>query len=590
MSGSNPFADSSSGSSRRYPNPFATRSNLLVPRSIEEMLRWSEHLWVRNPTYAEALRRVVRYFVTKVEVECDDDKENKRITDFLNDNLQINEVLARIGEDFVCYGNSFRTMYSPFRRMLVCQHCHVRLPVERVDYRFNSGVFSFTCNSCHRPASCSKPEDVPSHEDDRIAVTVWNPHDIKIRDHPVSGAKETYWIPPADVVSEVNRGDRFYVDSMPWEMIEAVLKRKPFKFEPDVIFHIGCPAPSGIRTRGWGITPQLAAFQQAYYVQMLKASNEVLASDAMIPLRAISPGAGPGQGNGSDPSFIPNYGSFNRHVMKALSRNRRHPGEIVSVPVPIVAQSVFGDGIKYSTHELIGQGMDELLSGVGVPPSMYRGDLTIQAAPMALRLFQMNWNHLYSAYNRFLFFVMKQLHETFNFEKAGAHLQPVTTADDAQNLSVLLQLAASGQVSKARAFSTLGIDPDEDEQQRYNEQKRTQERETKFQSEMQNKQKMQEAVQQGSQPPGGAAPAGPSTPHDVMDRGRQIAEQLLAMPDGPRRSELIKLKKSDETLWAVVKAQLQNQRNEASSEGRQAVLQQRAQSQQNNQVAGGGAP
>jgi hypothetical protein len=69
----------------------------------------------------------------------------------------------------------------------------------------------------------------------------------------------------------------------------------------------------------------------------------------------------------------------------------------------------------------------------------------------------------------------------------------------------------------------------------------------------------------------------PVTPGDMMNQADQIAQQLLNMPYEQRKSELLKIKKSDETLHALVKSKMESQRQQTDSVGGQQL---RAQQQQ----------
>jgi hypothetical protein len=67
--------------------------------------------------------------------------------------------------------------------------------------------------------------------------------------------------------------------------------------------------------------------------------------------------------------------------------------------------------------------------------------------------------------------------------------------------------------------------------------------------------------------PGGGQPAGGTTPADLMSQAEQMAMQLLGQPYESRKSEMLKIKKSDETLHALVVQKMESIRNQAKSQG-----------------------
>ena len=81
------------------------------------------------------------------------------------------------------------------------------------------------------------------------------------------------------------------------------------------------------------------------------------------------------------------------------------------------------------------------------------------------------------------------------------------------------------------------------------------------------------------------APNVPRTPEDLQAQAQTIANQLLAMPDAQKNAELIKLKRSDQTMHALVTSMIDDIRQQARSQGGQMVM-----AQQFGQGGGGGAP
>jgi hypothetical protein len=84
------------------------------------------------------------------------------------------------------------------------------------------------------------------------------------------------------------------------------------------------------------------------------------------------------------------------------------------------------------------------------------------------------------------------------------------------------------------------------------------------------------AAPMGPTPPGGmggGAPGG-TTPQDMMAQAEQVALQMLGMPYEIRKSQLLQLKKGDETLHALVIQKMEDIRGQAKSQGGFQALQQ----------------
>jgi hypothetical protein len=252
--------------------------------------------------------------------------------------------------------------------------------------------------------------------------------------------------------------------------------------------------------------------------------------------------------------------------------------------------------------------------------------MNINAAPMALRVFQQAWPHLVSNINNWLCWFIKQMHENFRWELARGRMRPPSLADDADVRGMLLQLMSADRVSGYTALGPLGIDDEQELKRILQERRRRIKMEKRLTEEQDQEQLMQDemaaraqALAQGGQPGApmaqGPLPQGSIPPAGGMGMGMggmgmggmggmgggqsgqsvsleerqveadQMAQQLLTMPYEIRRSELVKIKRTDQTLHALVKAKLDQMRQQAKSEGGYQMIQQMA-AQQGQPAAG----
>ena len=223
-----------------------------------------EYYWITNGLYRTACQRIVRYFLTKIELEDEDagDDEKTKYNEFLEKQMKIIDVLATIGDDYMCYGNSYTSIHIPFRRYLRCPKCKNEYSLKWISYKFQDWEFHANCPKCKYSGKFERV-DRRSVEQDRIKIIRWSPHEIRLLHHPISHDTVYYWIPPADFKRELRRGNPFYIETTPWEIIEAVKKNEWFKFNPGIIYHVKEETVAGIRNNGWGIPRIMANFKQA---------------------------------------------------------------------------------------------------------------------------------------------------------------------------------------------------------------------------------------------------------------------------------------------------------------------------------------
>jgi hypothetical protein len=303
-----------------------------------------------------------------------------------------------------------------------------------------------------------------------------------------------------------------------------------------------------------------------------------------------------------------------------LRARRTDPARWNVLPFPVQYQALGGDATQLAPKDLIDQGLDTLLKCIGMPVELFNGTLQLQAAPAALRLFEANWSHLPLNLNTFMAELVTQIARFMSWEPVGAKLVRVTHADDLNRQMAKLQLMQAQQISKGTGLKSVGLDYEEEIKRMLDEEKIYAEEQQRMQKEMEQSQQMQDLSQQaqmmggvgnagagatgmpqggapapagggGAPPPGtlpGAAPSSvdqfimqrqnspnvPRTPEDLQQQAQLIANDLLSKPESIKDSELIKLKRSDQTMHALVTSIMDDIRQQARSQGGAMVMQQ----------------
>lgn len=620
-----------------FPDPWLDYSSTQMPRSIYDVLRWSEHVYLNDGTYRTAVQRVVRYFLTKIELKEASEDEKDKYQEFLVDDLKIMNVLALAGDDFMIYGNAFLYLFASFRRYLRCPKCKLERPCKRMQWSFRvedkKGKFFSKCEN----KNCGfKGEfvrvDRATFDQDKIKIGRISPHRMRIVPQPVSMSTRYYWDLDPWLRKEIKQGSRLYLEEMPWEVVETVIKDELLRFNEDAIFHLKEEAPSGVWVGGWGIPRMFSSFKQAWFNQIMKRYCEAFALDYVIPFRTLTPKAG--NTREGDPLLNLNLSTFQSQVMSMFQQHRRDPTTLHALPFPVDLEMLgAGAGQELMPVELLKWGTAELLNGLGVPVEFYEGTISdIKVLPAVLRLFEMTWSGLVTGLNDLLGWVCKRASQMNNWERLSATLQSPTIAYDIERKQLLLQLSAGQQISRQTAWAPWGLEVREEIKRLLQEEGVIQEEMTQFQEEQAQKQELQRTMAMGAagmlqpvqpgapgQPgapaagamggaPGapGAAPGAPQgggapvpgmapgmppmgtppamsptemTPQDLQAQAASQATQALGMPYEMRRSFLNDIKKSNETLHALVIAKMNEMRQRAKNVGGQQVIQQMTQPQ-----------
>jgi hypothetical protein len=614
---------SSLRSGELFPDPFCDMASTAMPDSMQDALRWAEYIWMANGTYRQAMERVIAYFITTVEFTDTEasDEEKEKFKEFLEDRLNIYNLCREVASDYLCYGNAFLSLLVPFRRSLSCKGhgpegrgCGHEAPLREI---YNNDKYNFRWKDFNFHAKCPKCGydgewnhiDRRSGEEGEVKIKRWSPHEIEIKEDPKSGDCQYRWKIPHDYRQQITRGDDLFVlERADWEIIQAVKKNHDLLFDPEIVFHMKDAALSGLRNRSWGIPRAITNFRQAWYVQVLHRFNEAIALDYVIPFRVITPMPRGGANEAaSDPLVGTNMGQFVSHVNAMLRRRRRDPAAWNVLPQAVQYQALGGEAAQMAPYQLMEFGQNTLLNDVGVPQELYKGTLTAQAAPAALRLFESLWTPLTHNLNGFLRWLIKSVAQYFSWEPVSARLKPITMADDLNQQMAKLQLMMGQQISQETGLAAMGVDFREEQKRLLEEQRYVMQLQKQFQEDMQGQADQQQlGAMAGQQPPPGdpnAAAGGQGdpnaqaaagmmggmgggmgggaggqtsadTPQDLMAQADQIAQELLGMEETQRRSEMMQLKKENEALHSIVKSKVEQYRNDAQTAGGAQILSQ----------------
>jgi hypothetical protein len=523
----------------------------------------------------------VRYFLTDLVLEGESDEEREDYEKFLNDEMHLLNELAQIGDDFLVYGNVFISIYFPFDRFLICPKCKTQYHIDVMEYKLNIDKLQFTSH-CHQEHCKHRGnfahEDRRSPDRSRIKLIRWNPKQMRLRVHPVSGDIEYYWEMPPDFVQKLRANNKFYINNTPWRILETLKKgrksmadaaRPLFRFEKDSIYHLRESTLAGIPIVGWGIPPILPNFKLAYYIQVLRRFDEAIALDFIVPFRVLYPDYGPSPQQ--DPLVTQSLGVFTNQMQSMVRNHRNDPTLVQVAPFKVGYQMLGGEAQQLTPRDQIAQALDELLNAIGMPAELYKASLSIQAFPTALRLFEKSWGSLVDGYNDLIGWVLQKISRQLMWGEMSGKLRSVTLADDLERKALSLQAAAGMDISKGTAYRPLGINYMDEQRKLVEEQQSLQQ----LQQEAMEDQQAQQGLEGG--PSGGAGPGGEAgaTPGDVHEQAKQMAHTLLLnTPESLRRGELIKIKHSNPTLHALVMQEMDNMRQEIGRQGGAMMMEQ----------------
>ncbi len=591
------------GGANALTTPWLDYSTVAVPDNHNLVMWWAQYLWNSDGNFRTSMERVASHFLTDIEFPDLEASEESAWSDFFSEQLDYREEVKACGYEYLAYGNCFVSMYLPFKRFMKCTQCNIEQPISEVGYRldylqvapylqWNKAKPCQKCGSMH-------PFEVLDRRDpdlSRVKLNRYDPNDIELAHNRHSLRKEFYWRIPDDARRDYQSRARIHIDDTPIEILEAVAVNGRLKFTDEMMLHVFEPSLSGMRTYGWGIPRSIACFRTAWLQQLTNKLDQAVAIDYTLGLRVISPAPTPGA---TDPMQTQGMDNFVRRIQGMVTQHRNNPVGYQTSPFPLQYQFMGGEGGQLLPPEKLKFRQQEYLNQLGIPLEYHQMSMSVQAAPMALRLFESYWQNIPNMYNRILNWLVTTLSKVYGLEATKVQMQKTTIADDMERKSVLLQLMSANQLSAQTALRPFGIDAHEEAKKVMQQQAFVAKLQAEYEEKQQQQQEMGQLKAQISAPSAGTAaaqaqggaPAPAGTPvggipgaqsgnqslSGMSAQADQIAQQLVGMDEYTRGQELKALRESNKDLHSLVMSKMTDLRRQASSQGGQALLAQGAQ-------------
>lgn len=562
----------------KYANPFYGIPLQYLPLNMDGMLWWADHFLMRFGFYRTALSRIANYFITQLNIDCDDEKAKEQYQEIF-DQLRWKEVLSEAGLNLLAYGNAFISINQGFDRFLCCPKCNKFSAIDRIDnFKFDKGKFIYTCPGCNFTGT-HRVVDKPNRDINKVNVVCWNPREIKLKSEDTVGAYAYFWDIPETYKKKItNKNDKFYPKKSPMVIYDSIYNNRMVEFNLKNFIHLKVATPSSLKTDGKAVPLCIYMFDDFFMLKVLERFNEVICYEDINPFRVIAMAANTQMNN---PILMAQDGGrWGAEVERMIEQHRRDPASYYKFPFPLEYQQLGGQGKNLAPTELIQAAQNNILNALNIPQELYAMTLQTQAVGPALRLFENSWSTVVDSYNRLLQKIADVVAKIKGLSSAKITLLPITFADDMERKSVIGQLVSSNSIARSEFLKLFNYDFKDQMRKKMQEDEDAQE----LQEEMQEQKMLRETSKAslfnkggpqgggGQQPPGipgqiDYSSMGTGTPQEVLSDAQEIAAQLQPK-DGPgRREELQKIRAHNETLWSAVKAQLEQMDNDAKSSG-----------------------
>lgn len=447
-----------------YPSPFFDIGHTYLPTTVKQMFRWCRYYFLVHPLINSTVFKLSLYPITDLVYHSDDKHQRDLWQGVLEDHLRYRCFMGELGLDYHTYGNGLVSLFYPFKKKFKCSHCGNVQPARKSKYYFRNFQFYWQCPRCshHGPA---KVFDDYIKSSKGIRLLRWNPEDVDIRYNDLTGEYAYYYDIPVQLKNDIIMGKKSVVEEVPQIFIEALRTRKAIVFNKDNIYHFKRPTLAG-KDRGWGVPLLLPVLKDAFYLQVLKKSQEAIALEHIVPLRILFPQAGSAT---SDPYSTINLGEWKDQISEELQRWRFDNNYIPILPLPVGNQTIGGDGRALLLGQEIRMWSEQIVTGMGVPQELIFGGLSYSGSNVSLRMLENMFLGYMTDHLHLVNWVIKNVASYMDWEPIKVKFKPFKMADDLQRKAYNFQLNQAGKISDTTLLADADFDPEREDELTKNE-------------------------------------------------------------------------------------------------------------------------
>lgn len=498
----------------------------------------------------------------------------------MEDDLDIKVVAQDIGFNKLLYGNVFLSVNTPIFRQMECSLCNekssdeafgnirIKPLLKNKDKAKEELVFKGVCPKCKKAAEFS-PKDTVVKDAKKINIIQWPVSGILMNKDLISGKGTFYYKMEKSYEKTIKEGSKDQIFHLPITTITAAMKGTSIKFNDNRVLHLPRRTLHGSKS-SWGIPILTSSIPDMISLMLARKANEKIFSDMIFPLRSLTPDA-----KGMDGSSVYNYMSatdMQGNINKILQSHKNDPTGVKYFPIPLRANTVFGEGKSINLAREIREMGEDIVGSIGVPIEFVRGGLSYTGGGASIRILENQLRDLTSSIEKAMNFIASHVAVIMDKKPIKMKLIPFKLVDDIQDKQVALAMHEKGKLSDHTMSDMLNIDAQAENSRMEEEAKigaRTQLFLQKYQQELaQNLASKAETEAMLTQ-----STTQQVNQQAIMQEADGVAQMLSQLQQSQRKSELDRLQKENWLLYVAVKERLEfNDRKQNTADANEAQM------------------
>jgi hypothetical protein len=538
------------GSYAQASNPWFTVANQFIPRNLHDVIRWARYITTQSPVTTEIIRKYATYPITDFLVKTDSSATKEKYEEVFK-TFRLKPALHNIGFEYYTVGNVFVSIYFPIHRTLQCPACKADFAAKNAVFtEFKNYEFVGSCPHCVFKGAFIR-KDTKSINVPDMNLIQWDPTNIQVNNNPITGESEYYYKIPNDIRRRVKDGDKLFVNTVPWDFIQAIQNNQDFKFDTANVFHLK-NLSAGQQINGVAIPPLISLFSLVFYQATLRKANESIATDFMSPMRVIYPQA---QTGNSDPVVSISMRNFVAKMQESLVKHKQDNNHVLIAPVPIGYQAISGEGKSLLVSTEIQQAEDSILLALGVSRELLSGVTNWTSSTTGLRLLENTMLCYTAQIEELIDWIMSRVAKYLGMDTCEVTLSPFKLTDDQQLQQMLLQAVSTNNGSLTTLYESFGLDFKEELDRMRSDAV------SRAISEVKSKLEVDQGVYLAGREAGDRFDQNNDF-RTALAKAQAIAEELYTSDDGTQRAILNRLKLEDYAMYLLVGKLLEEYREQ----------------------------
>ena len=453
-----------------YPNPFFDGAHTYLPGTMKKLFKWCRYYFLTNPLINAVCYKMASYPITDLVFTSEHKAVEDKYTHVKDDILNYRQFLVEAGLDYQCYGNAFVSIHYPFIKSLPCVSCKHSEPVKQLRkfYQWRDMSFVLKCPKCGNRGK-ARTKDVPLRSPNQIKLIRWDPERISIQYNEETGDTQYFYRMSARTRGQLLVGKPHVIEVLPEVFIKAAKKKLSLKFAAGQIFHLKRPTLAG-KDQGWGMPRILPVLKDAFYLQVLKKGQEMIAREHIVPLRVLFPQAGSGT---SDPYTTVPLQGWKNTMEEEIERWRRDPNYIPILPMPVGHQVIGGQGRAMVLHQEHRVWAEHIIAGMHAPQEFIFGGMSYSGTNVSMRNLENEFINYRTETQGLTDWVFDSIGAFMGWPKIKKQFKRFRMADDLQRTMIYFQMNQGGKVSDHTLLRELGESYDHEQTLKRSEGRRT---------------------------------------------------------------------------------------------------------------------